>query len=344
MRRRTVGGGLTVLLAIGLTWPIDAAAQHPRSGHASARPSQPGPGARPSQPGPGARPAQPGHAVPRPVYSHGGYYPRYSYYPRYGYYSPYYWNFGLYWGWGYPAYGYPYYYGGYGYPYWGYGGWGYPYYYYDNDASVRIQGPPREAQVFVDGYFVGIVDDFDGTFQRLRVSPGGHEITLHAKGYRNATERMYLQPHSTYRLRAQLEPLAAGAPEEPPPTPNPDAVRVRRDDRPDMERPPAEPDREPSGPPSDRWPAREQAEQQQAAQGSRFGTLTLRVQPPDAEVIIDGTLWRGAADESGVLAIQTAAGTHRIEIRREGFVNYVADVNVRASATTPLNVMLQREN
>ena len=30
---------------------------------------------------------------------------------------------------------------------------------------------PAEARVYVDGYYAGTVDDFDGLFQRLNVSP-----------------------------------------------------------------------------------------------------------------------------------------------------------------------------
>ena len=102
---------------------------------------------------------------------HGGYYGH-----RYPYYGGYY--------------GYPYYYGYYGYPYWGWGfglGWydGYyarPYYpYQDYDdayGQLRILVEPSKARVYVDGYFAGEVDEFDGMFQRLNVAPGRHEITL----------------------------------------------------------------------------------------------------------------------------------------------------------------------
>lgn len=327
MSHRRLSCALAAVLAAGLLWPSGAAAQRPRP--------------RPPAPSGGHAVSRSSHAVRPPYYR----YPRtyYSYYP--GYY-PYSWNWGLYWGWGYPGYWYsPYYYGAYGYPYWHgyYGPWGYPYpyqyYYDDNHASVRVQASPREAQVYVDGYFVGIVDDFDGTFQRLRVPPGGHEITLHLQGYRNASQKIYLQPHATYHLKTRLEPLPAGAPQDPPPAPDPNAAKAY-ENRPEMEGPPAEP--EPQGPPSHRWPPREQAEERRGTQG--FGTLSLRVQPPDAEVLVDGTPWTGAAGEDGVLAVQVSAGTHRVEVRREGFISYVADVNIRANVAMPLNVMLQREN
>ena len=34
-------------------------------------------------------------------------------------------------------------------------------------GGVRIQGAPHNAEVYVDGNYAGVVDDYDGTFQRL---------------------------------------------------------------------------------------------------------------------------------------------------------------------------------
>jgi hypothetical protein len=50
-------------------------------------------------------------------------------------------------------------------------------------GGVRITGAPRDAQVFADGYYVGIVDDFDGIFQRLHVESGPHRVEVRAPGY-----------------------------------------------------------------------------------------------------------------------------------------------------------------
>ena len=43
---------------------------------------------------------------------------------------------------------------------------------------MRFDVKPNDASVYVDGYYAGVVDDFDGAFQRLRTAPGGHEIEL----------------------------------------------------------------------------------------------------------------------------------------------------------------------
>ena len=61
------------------------------------------------------------------------------------------------------------------------GPYGYPpyrTYRVDPGASLRLEVKPKEAEVYVDGFYAGIVDDFDGTFQRLSVTPGEHDIEL----------------------------------------------------------------------------------------------------------------------------------------------------------------------
>jgi hypothetical protein len=64
-----------------------------------------------------------------------------------------------------------------------YGSPGYNYGYYAIDpgfayGSLRIVDAPRYAQVFVDGYYAGEVDDYDGIFQRLNLEPGPHRIEI----------------------------------------------------------------------------------------------------------------------------------------------------------------------
>ena len=69
---------------------------------------------------------------------------------------------------------------------------------------------PREAEVYVDGYLVGTVDDFDGWSQRLRLQPGEHEIELYLEGHRSVRQKMLFRPGETYKIRAALEKIAPG--------------------------------------------------------------------------------------------------------------------------------------
>jgi hypothetical protein len=98
--------------------------------------------------------------------------------------------------------------------------WRYPGYYVQRDlTALRLLVKPTDAQVYVDGYYAGIVDDFDGLFQRLHLPAGQHEVVLYLDGYRTVHQKVYLTPDSTYKLRYTMEKNLAGETSEPPPTP-----------------------------------------------------------------------------------------------------------------------------
>ena len=62
-----------------------------------------------------------------------------------------------------------------------YGQPAYGYYGIDSGFSygaLRIVDAPRDARVFVDGYYAGVVDDYDGVFQRLNLEDGRHHIEI----------------------------------------------------------------------------------------------------------------------------------------------------------------------
>jgi hypothetical protein len=109
------------------------------------------------------------------------------------------------------------------YPYWT---WGYPYayrpYVYDVTpvGSVKTEVTPKQTEVYVDGYFAGVAGDFDGAFEHLRTSPGGHAITLRLDGYRTVTENIYVRPDSTYKLKESMARLAPGETSAPVPPPS----------------------------------------------------------------------------------------------------------------------------
>jgi len=260
----------------------------------------------------------------RPYY-YGPYYR--SFYPFYGY--PYN-SFAFSVGFGYPYYGYGY--GAYGYPY--YGGYPYPYYggFYDSSSSVRLQVTPREAEVYVDGYFAGMVDSFDGTFQRLRLAPGDHELQLFMPGHRSFAQKVYLQPGGSFNVRHMMEPLGAGEPEPTRPVAPPRSSSVRPE-------PYGRPDR-----PTSRGPQRPspRATERNGNVDSSAGSIALRVQPGDAAITIDGEQWNGT-QELDPLVVQLGVGTHTVEIRKDGYRTYITDVTVRPGETTPLNVSLTKQ-
>jgi hypothetical protein len=69
-------------------------------------------------------------------------------------------------------------------------------------GGVRITEAPREAQVFADGYYVGIVDDFDGAFQHVNLEAGQHRIEVRVPGTDPVSFDVHVQAGQTITLRA----------------------------------------------------------------------------------------------------------------------------------------------
>ena len=69
-------------------------------------------------------------------------------------------------------------------------------------GGLRITGASRVAQVFADGYYVGIVNDFDGVFQHLNLEAGPHRIEIVDPGFPAIAFDVLIQPGRTvtYRL------------------------------------------------------------------------------------------------------------------------------------------------
>jgi len=212
----------------------------------------------------------------------------------------------------------------------------YPYYgagYARYESELRIKVKPNNASVFVDGYFAGQVDDFDGVFQRLHMEPGQHEIVVYLPGYRSIRERLYFSPSSSRRLTGTLERLAPGEPEEAAPMPlNPPTPQdLRRGPTPYGPMP-----RRGVSPPPDRGPA---PGGPGAPQSSRVGTLSLRVQPGDADVLVDGQRWTYESSNERLL-IQLSEGRHTVEVSKNGYRRFSTEIQLRPGETAPLNVSL----
>lgn len=134
----------------------------------------------------------------RPGFNLGFFYGRPGFYGSYFYDSPFY-------GHGFPAYVNPYVYPAYGYGYapygYGYGGYsGHPY------GGLRIDLPQHDAEVYVDGYFAGTVDDFDGAFQQANLEAGPHRIEVRAPGFESLAFDVRVEPGRTITYRGSMRP------------------------------------------------------------------------------------------------------------------------------------------
>jgi len=106
------------------------------------------------------------------------------------------------------------------YPYWRYG-YPYPPYPYpgleavpnciaaeaDAHGSLRIEIPQKDAQVYVDGFYVGVVEDFNGTIETLNLVPGPHRLELRAPGHETMTFDVNIEVGRTITYRTGMQPV-----------------------------------------------------------------------------------------------------------------------------------------
>jgi hypothetical protein len=75
------------------------------------------------------------------------------------------------------------------------------------EGAIKLKVKPPEASVFVDGYYVGIVDDFDGLFQKLHVAAGPHRFEFRAPGYETLSVDISVPEDNTITYKGELRKL-----------------------------------------------------------------------------------------------------------------------------------------
>ena len=229
-------------------------------------------------------------------------------------------GWGPYWGWGWPG-------------YWGYGwGWGPGPYSYGAPAggalgyaimsgmgALDVNVKPNKAEVWVDGKYVADARDLDGDPSYLWLKQGTHHIVVYKAGFRSFEQDVSIHTGVIRELKLTLEkgesqPPALAAPDARQEPPRPESTEPRPET------------------------AQPRVEAVEPAHGPQ-GELTLRVQPGDATVYVDGA-YRGTARE--LRRLRLPAGHHRVELVRPGFQAVSRELEVEADRTSELAVALEK--
>ena len=168
----------------------------------------------------------------------------------------------------------------------------------------------RKARVYVDGYYAGIVDDFDGVFQRLNVPPGRHEITLKLEGYRTQHFKVYVPVDDTIKIHYDMVRGSGEATSEK--FAGPSGSRRRRNmyDRRNDDATRATTPREAATATAGRGPPR---------------SVRLQVSPRTRRCTWTGSSAARARESS---SLRLRPGRHRIEVVRPGFRTVEREVEV----------------
>ena len=73
-------------------------------------------------------------------------------------------------------------------------------------SAYDVNIKPKDADIYLDGVYVGKADDFDGSPKFLVVKPGTHTITAKKPGYKTYTVRVSINPGEQINLNKHLEP------------------------------------------------------------------------------------------------------------------------------------------
>jgi hypothetical protein len=164
-------------------------------------------------------------------------------------------------------------------------------------SRIRVEVTPKSASVYVDRYYAGTVDDFDGFFSPLSLPAGVHLLEIRKEGYRTLVLEVNLEPGQTIRYKRTMEAIDVAAPLDE------------------------------HGEPFDQGGDPERFVQIP-------GNVRFDVRPKEAEVYADG-YYAGIADDftgsSQLLVL--VPGRHHIELRANGYESADFDVMVESGQT-----------
>jgi hypothetical protein len=170
-------------------------------------------------------------------------------------------------------------------------------------GAIDLDIQPEEAEVWVDGNYVGEADDFDGFPSYLWLEPGSHQIVLYAPARETLVREVNLQSGEMLGFDDVLVPGVSRAPTE---------FFTRR----------AAPQRELGTRQYvvDDEEIAEDDEQGNDEIAAGTGLLRLNVTPADAAVWLDGRPIGSAAELASLRgALEVAAGTHEVVAIRPGW-------------------------
>ena len=271
------------------------------------------------------------------------YYPRSYYHYRPYFYRPYYYR---------PYYYRPYYYGHYGYH-------RAPYYVGRYDGALDLNVRPKNAEVYVDGKYVGTVGEYDGWPRYLWLEEGSYELILFKEGYETVVRDVSVRPDRVINLKLRLHegpstPVAEltrypeGRERERYDRRERDADRDERYDRRERderydrrerderdERYTEPPRREPEAPRAD--------DERGELDLTEPGRVHLAISPAEAAVYLDGRFVGIAAELAELTGgLLMDPGEHEIQVVHPGYRTLEQTFDVEADAATHLELELER--
>jgi hypothetical protein len=294
-----------------------------------------------------------GYRGDRYYYNH--YYPRwYSYYggpgwwwAPYGYWGWFWWGQDSYYGNSY--YGEPYYRGGRGYS--------------DRNetGALDLDVSPGRTQVYLDGQYIGTVDQYDGFPTFLWLEKGTYDIAFFLDGYKTVARQVSVYPGTVIDFDDRLEPGASVRPED-----LATKTHDRRDDRVRFEEERRERIERGEEPSDEDWRSRvrrdredrrdrgegieyevpedrmDRDDRETPSERSEQGRVRLEVEPDDASIYLDGKFVGTAQDLASLRrGLLVEPGEHTVAVVRPGRESVERKFEVEAGEELDLEIELE---
>jgi len=196
--------------------------------------------------------------------------------------------------------------------------------YLPDQGYLDLDVSPEEAEVYLDGEYVGTADDYDGFPAYLPVSPGRHTLLFKAEGHRTVTRRLKVPRGALIDLDFQMP--EGVEPEEAVGRPG----RAEKQGEIALERELEAEDEEPSD--------------EERGGHSGGGLIRMTVSPADASVYVDGEFLGTGATVSGLHGhLELEPGSHRIEVVKPGYRSVSREIHLAAGDRLALDLTLEPE-
>jgi len=253
---------------------------------------------------------------------------------------------------------------------------GYPYYGHRNGpVTVYVDGyrgdvgaldldvSPEEAQIYVDGNYVGVADDYDGFPTFLWLEEGTYDLAIYRSGYETIFRQYTVYPGIVIDVEDRMRRGESVHPEQMQPK-----ATINRDERIRRNREREEEVRreDERGHEDDLWESETrdsersypsesapEAESGDSVSGDMvsgapvsgdIARLLLEVQPSDAVVYLDGNFLGTGSEVQGLRAgLVVDPGQHTLEVVRPGYETREVEISLSAGERVDLMIELDRD-
>ena len=77
-------------------------------------------------------------------------------------------------------------------------------------GGLQVDVEPRRGLVYVDGWYMGLVDEFSGYYRHLEIDAGWHTLEILAPGYEPLVVDVTVAPDRTTTFRGSLNRAPGG--------------------------------------------------------------------------------------------------------------------------------------